>query len=179
MTGRVDEPVWSAISRRRSVRDYLDRPLDEAHVERILKAGRRAASSKNQQRRAFVVCRERELLLALSKVGDYAGPLAGAAMGVALVTEDPGTAKAPLSVYFDVGQAADSMMLAALEVGVGSVPITVYDQALIRRLLGLPDDRHCEFLISFGYPADPTDLTRPPKPGGRLPLDELVHEERW
>jgi nitroreductase len=175
----TQEPVWRAIQTRRSVRDYLDRPLDDAHVERILLAGRRAASSKNQQRRAFVVVRDRERLQALSRVGDYAGPLAGAAMGVALVTEDPATANAPLSVYFDVGQAADSMMLAALEVGVGSVPITVYDQPQVKAILGLPDDRHCEFLVSFGYPADPTDLTRPPKPGGRLPLEALVHEERW
>ena len=53
--GDADEPVWRAIQTRRSVRDYLDRPLEDAHVERILRAGRRAASSKNQQRRAFVV----------------------------------------------------------------------------------------------------------------------------
>lgn len=175
----LDEPVWRAIQTRRSVRDYQDRPLEDAHVERILRAGRRAASSKNQQRRAFVVVRDRARLEALATVGDYAGPLAGAAMGVALVTEDPATANSPLSVYFDVGQAADSMMLAALEVGVGSVPITVYDQGRIHDVLGLPDDRHCAFLVSFGYPTDPTDLTRPPKAGGRLPLDELVHEERW
>lgn len=173
------EPVWYAITRRRSVRDYEDRPLEAAHVERILRAGRRAASSKNQQRRAFVVCRDRDHLRELSTVGRWAGPLAGAAMGVALVTEDPTTAGAPLSDAFDLGQAADSMMLAAWEVGVGSVPITVYDQPLIRRLLGLPDDRHCPFLVSFGYPADPSDLTRPPAPGGRLPLEDLVHEERW
>ena len=32
-----------------------------------------------------------------------------------------------------------------------------------RRLLGYPADHHCEFLLSFGYPADPTDLTRPPR----------------
>ena len=174
-----DEPVWRAIQTRRSVRRYEDRALEDTHVERIVRAGRRAASSKNEQRRAFVVVRDRDRLRALSKVGDYASPLAGAAMGVALVTEDPATARAPLSVYFDVGQAADSMMLAALEVGVGSVPITVYDQPLVKELLGLPADRHCEFLISFGYPADPTDLTRPPKPGGRLPLGDLIHEERW
>ena len=179
MTDPATEPVWYAITRRRSVRRYQDRPLEDAHVERILKAGRRAASSKNQQRRAFVVVRDRERLRALSKVGNWAGPLADAAMGVALVTEDPKTAQAPLSVYLDVGQAMDSMMLAALEVGVGSVPITVYDQALIHEILTLPADRHCEFLISFGYPADPTDLTRPPKPGGRLPMDELVHWETW
>ena len=80
---------------------------------------------------------------------------------------------------FDLGQAADSMMLAAWELGVGSVPATVYDHDLARRLLGYPEDHHCEFLLSFGYPADPSDLTRPPKAGGRADLDELVHEERW
>ena len=83
MTDPATEPVWYAITRRRSVRTYQDRPLEDAHVERILKAGRRAASSKNQQRRAFVVVRDRERLRALSKVGNWAGPLADAAMGVA------------------------------------------------------------------------------------------------
>ncbi len=68
-----------------------------------------------------------------------------------------------MSVMFDLGQAADSMMLAAWELGIGSVPATVYDHALARELLGYPADRHCEYLLSFGYPADPADLTRPPR----------------
>jgi nitroreductase len=80
---------------------------------------------------------------------------------------------------FDLGQAADAMMLVAWELGVGSVPATVYDHDLARRLLGYPDDHHCEFLLSFGYPADPADMARPLKSGGRRPLDSLVHEERW
>jgi nitroreductase len=71
------------------------------------------------------------------------------------------------------------MMLVAWELGVGSVPATVYDQPMVSRLLGLPDDQHCEFLLSFGYPADPTDLTRPPRAGGRRGLSEIVREERW
>ena len=82
-------------------------------------------------------------------------------------------------VLFDLGQAADSMMLVAWSLGIGSVPATVYEHDQARDLLGYPADQHCEFLISFGYPADPTDLTRPPKAGGRLPLTDLVHEERW
>ncbi|HET7169147.1 MAG TPA: nitroreductase family protein, partial [Candidatus Limnocylindrales bacterium] len=85
----------------------------------------------------------------------------------------------PLSVMFDLGMAADSMILAAWELGIGSVPATVYDQDLARRLLGYPLDHHCEFLLSFGYPADPRDLVRPLQRGGRRPLSELVHEERW
>ena len=59
------------------------------------------------------------------------------------------------------------MMLAAWELGIGSVPATVYEHDLARELLGYPADQHCEYLLSFGYPADPDDLTRPPKAGGR------------
>jgi nitroreductase len=175
----TDDPVWAAISRRRAIRAFEDRPLEPAHLERILRAGRRANSSKNTQRWAFIVCRDREHLRALSKLGPWAGHLAGAAAGIALVTPDPRAADASLSIVFDIGQAADSMMLAAWELGIGSVPATVYDHGLARELLGYPEDRHCEYLLSFGYPADPADLTRPPKPGGRRPLDELVHDERW
>jgi nitroreductase len=80
---------------------------------------------------------------------------------------------------FDLGQAADSMMLVAWELGIGSVPATVYEHDVVQRLLGYPDGYHCEFLLSFGYPAEPSDLTRPLKVGGRLPLGDLVHRERW
>ncbi len=174
-----DQPVWAAIATRRAIREFSERPLEEAHLERILRAGRRANSSKNLQRWSFIVCRDRAHLVELSAVGPWAGHLAGAAVGIALVTPDPRASEAPLSVMFDLGQAADSMMLAAWELGVGSVPATVYEQDLARDLLGYPADHHCEFLLSFGYPADPTDLTRPAAAGGRRPLDDLVHEERW
>lgn len=175
----AEDPVWHAIRSRRAIRRFDDRPLDAAHLERILHAGRRAGSSKNLQRWAFIVCRDRAHLGELAAVGPYAGHLAGAAVGIALVTPDPAAADAPLSVMFDLGQAAENMMLAAWELGIGSVPATVYDQDLARRSLGYPADHHCEYLLSFGYPADPADLTRPPKPGGRVTLDAIFHEERW
>ena len=173
------DAVWDAVDSRRAIRRFADRPLEAAHLERILHAGRRANSSKNQQRWAFIACRDRAHLQELSAVGPYAGHLAGAAVAIALVTPDPTIADAPLSVLFDLGQAADSMMLVAWELGIGSVPATVYEHDLAQRLLGYPDGFHCEFLLSFGYPADPTDLTRPLKAGGRRPLDDLVHWERW
>jgi nitroreductase len=173
------EAVWAAISTRRVVRRFADRALAPEHLDRILHAGRRANSSKNSQPWAFIVCRDREHLRELAAVGPWAGHLAGAAVGIALVTPDPSRADAPLSVMFDLGMAADEMILAAWELGIGSVPATVYDHDLARRLLGYPDDQHCEFLLSFGYPADEGDLTRPLKPGRRRPLAEIVHEERW
>jgi nitroreductase len=169
----------------RVIRRFADRPLEPDHLDRILRAGRRAGSSKNLQRWTFIACRDRGRLEALSKVGPWAGHLAGAAVGIALVTPDPRGALdprgdgAPLSIMWDLGRAAQNMVLAAWELGIGSAPATVYDHDLARELLGYPADQHCEYLLSFGYPADPTDLTRPPKAGGRHDLDEMVRSERW
>ena len=171
--------VWDAVSTKRVIRQFSDRPIEPEDLVRILNAGRRAASSKNLQRWQFVVCRDREHLEQLATVGPWAGHLAGAAVAVALVTPDPKAADSPLSVTFDLGMAAGNMMLVAWELGIGSVPATVYEHDLARSLLGYPDDWHCEYLLSFGYPADATDLTRPAKRGGRRELDELVREERW
>lgn len=171
--------AWDAIRSKRMIRAFADRPLEPEHLERILDAGRHAASSKNTQRWDFIVCRDRDHLRELAAVGPWAGHLAGAAVGVALVTPDPYAPDAPLSILFDIGQAAANMQLAAWELGIGSVPATVYEHDLVRRLLGFPEDRYCEYMLSFGYPADPAKLSAPPKAGGRRALAEIVHEERW
>lgn len=171
--------VLEAIGGLRVVRRYADRPLAEAHLTAILNAGRRASSSKNRQRWDFIVVTDRERLVALSAVGPYAGHVARAAAAVALVIPDPGASERPHSVAWDLGLASQNMILAAWELGIGSCPITVYEPDLARSILGFPADHACEQLLAFGYPANPDDLTRPLKPGGRRPFDEIVHRERW
>ena len=171
--------VRTAIATKRAVRRFDPRPIDAEALARILWAGRRSGSAKNLQRWEFVVCRDAEHLAQLAAVGPWAGHLAGATLAVALVTPDPRAPDAALSIMFDLGLAAANMMLAAWELGIGSVPATVYEQDLARTLLDYPGSHHCEYLISFGYPADPSALDRPNKPGGRKTIDELVHQERW
>jgi len=161
------------------IRRFEARPLEPVHRERILDAGRHAGSSKNLQRWDFIVIDDRALLGELAAVGPYAGHLAGAAVAIALVTPEPMADGQPLSVMWDLGVAAQNMLLAAWELGIGSCPATVYDQPLARSLLGYPPDRHCEYLLSFGYPADPSELTNAPRAGGRKPLSDVVHEGRW
>ena len=178
-TEQTTMSTWQAIETKRVVRRFTDRPIEPDHLVRILNAGRRAASSKNLQRWDFIVCRDRDHLAQLSEVGPWADHLAGAAVAIALVTPDPTAADSPLSVMFDLGMAAANMMLAAWELGIGSVPATVYEHDRARELLGYPADHHCEYLISFGYPADPDILTRPNKAGGRQALTDIVHDERW
>jgi len=171
--------TWQAINSVRVVRRFTDEPVAPEHVERILNAGRRAGSSKNQQSWAFITVRDQQQLRLLSEVGRYAGHLAGAAMAVALVRPVANDEHHLRSIMWDLGRAAQNMVLVAWELGIGSVPATVYDLALASRLLGLPDDHRCDFLLSFGHPADPSVLTAPNRAGGRRSLTEIVHDERW
>ncbi len=171
--------TWEAINSLRVVRDFADQALEPWALERILHAGRRAGSSKNLQRWAFVVCRDRAHLAELASLGPWAGHVAGAAVAIALVTPDPRAPGAPLSIAWDLGRAAQNMVLAAWELGIGSVPATIYEHDRARALLGYPADWHCEYLLSLGYPADPRVLAAPKRAGGRRDLVDLVHEERW
>jgi len=168
-----------AISHQRVVRAFQERTLPDDVVATILDAGRRTGSSKNQQRWAFITVTDRATLGRLATVGPWCGHIAGAATAIALVTPDPRASGAPLSVMWDLGRAAQNMTLAAWALGVGSCPGTVYEQAACREILGYPEDRHCEFILSLGYPEDPADLTRPLKAGGRHELSSMVHAERW
>jgi nitroreductase len=170
--------VGEAIKTLRVVRRFRAEPLAVADLRAILDAGRRTDSSKNLQRWHFIVIRERATLTALAEVGDFAGHLAGGAAAIALITPDP-RAGEPLSVMWDLGRAAQSMTLAAWARGVGSVPATVYNQELCRRILGYPPDQHCEYLLNFGYPGHPEAAKRPLRKGGRRPIEDVVFYERW
>ena len=171
--------TWHAIDTTRAIRKFQDRRLEPDHLRRILDGGRRSGSSKNQQNWDFIVCTDREHLAQLAAVGPYAAHLAGAAAAIALVVPNPATHDAPYSIMWDLGRAAQNMTLAAWELGIGSAPATVYEQALARELLGYPADHWCEFLLSFGYAANPEALTWAKRAGGRKPLDAIVHTERW
>ncbi len=171
--------TWKAINSLRVVRDFAERTLSDDEVRRIVNAGRRAGSSKNSQRWGFVVVRERTRLRQLAEAGPFAGHLARAPVAVALVTPDPHADDAPLSVIWDLGRAAQNMVLAAWELGIGSCPATVYEPQRVKELLGIPADHHCEYLLSFGYPADPSVLTAPKASGGRRALQDVLHQERW
>jgi nitroreductase len=168
--------VSDAIRTKRAVRQFADQPLPEEAVLAILNAGRRAQSAKNIQPWHFIAIRQPATLQALSRLGEWAGHLAGAALGVAIITTDPASR---FSVMFDAGQSAAYMQLAAWEMGVGSCLATIYEPEQARQLLGFPQEMHLRIAISFGYPLDAALLSNPPKRGGRKELDEVIHWDQW
>lgn len=168
--------VSQAIQTKRATRKFKKEPLSKEEVRTILNAGRRAQSAKNSQPWDFIAVEDKKRLLDLSACGAYAGHLAGSALGVAIITP-PFTQR--FSVMFDAGQSAAYMQLAAWELGIGSVPATMYKRDKAREVLGFPEDKECYIALSFGYPEDEEALTRPPQKGGRRPFEETVHWETW
>ena len=167
--------VWDAIRTKRAVRKFTDQPLPDEVVNQILNAGRRSQSSKNSQPWSFIAIRDRDLLQKMSTTGDYMGHVAGAALCVAIVL--PTTNDRTIWHFFDAGQSASYMQLAAQELGVGSCLGTVYKPDEVRAILGMPEDQEVRIVISFGYPQP--EEPRPPRPGGRRTLDEVVHWDKW
>jgi len=92
-TGRIKGirmNISDAIRTKRAVRQFKDQALPEESVRAVLNAGRRSQSSKNTQPWQFIAVRGKETLKALSECGTYAGHLAGAALGVAILTPRTG-----------------------------------------------------------------------------------------
>ena len=169
--------TWDAIRSRRNVRSYQERAIAPEDLDRILEAGRRSPSAGNQQAWDFVVCTDREQLTRLARVWRGAGHVARSAATIALVAPNPDDARSRDLIQYDLGQATISIMLAAADLGIGSAHAAVSDQELARRLLGVPEDRFCAWLISLGVPADRplTPIERP----NRRPFDDVVHRGHW
>lgn len=168
--------VSDAIRTKRAVRKFKDKALPDEVTKAILNAGRRSQSSKNEQGWQFIAIQDKSILKALSECGTWAGHLAGAALGIAILTPDP-TVK--FQTMFDAGQASAFMQLAAWEMGVGSVPASIYEAEKAREILGFPSEWHLRIALSFGYPVDEEKLTAAPKKGGRRSLEEVAHWDRW
>ena len=81
---------------------------------------------------------------------------------------------------WDLGRAAQNMVLAAWSLRHRLVPGHGLRAGPVpARSWAIPADHHCEYILSFGYPADPGGPD-PSAEGGRpAQLDEVVHEERW
>lgn len=169
--------TWDAITSRRNVRQFADRPLSEEDLNRILEAGRRAPSSRNWQPWDFIVVTDREQLRELSGVWRGGGHVADSAATVVFVLPVVDDRAQRERAGFDTGQAAMQMMIAAADLGVGSGHSAVGDQDKARKLLGFPEDRYATIMIDFGYPADRP--LRPIRDPDRRPFDEVVHRGRW
>lgn len=169
--------TWDAITARRNVRDYSDQSIDDAALDRVLEAGRRSPSASNRQKWDFVVVTDREQLTELGTVWQGARHVPSSAATIVLVLPEPEAERYRLIDQYDLGQATMAMMLAATDLGIGTGHSAVGDQAAVRRILGLPSDRHAAYMLALGYPAD--GPLKPIRAPDRRRFDDVVHRGRW
>jgi SagB-type dehydrogenase family enzyme len=63
-----------------------------------------------------------------------------------------GTARSPRYVQLEAGHAAQNLLLQAVALGLGAVPIGAFDDTGVQRVLGLPSDHEPLYLIPVGNP---------------------------
>ncbi len=153
----------------RAIRDYKPDALKDDDLASILEAARWTGSSKNRQSWSFIAVTDHDRLQGLAEHGDFTQPVRDSAATVVLVQEPGGN-------MFDIGRAAQNMMLAAKAVGVASCPITLHRDAQARSFLGAPDGTVTRYAVALGYP---TDDAKPANRGGRKPVESVIKVDRY
>ncbi|MDU0460597.1 MAG: nitroreductase family protein [Geobacteraceae bacterium] len=179
-----------AIRNRHSVRRYADRPVEEEKLRAVLEAACLAPSWANLQCVRYVVVRDaatKRRISELSYVDSFF-----AARGYKTNPSQVALAEAPLVIvacalpnqsgdirgqqYYmtDVGLAAENLMLAAHDLGLGSVFVSIFEEKPLADLLDIPAYISIVGLFPLGYP-----LCEPVGGTPRKPLEETVFYEKW
>lgn len=167
--------VFEAIRTRRSIRKYLDKPVERENIERVLEAARLAPSGANRQTWKFIVVEDVNMrqALAMNTRGHYW--VARAPVIIAAVATDPTvmTGSREPAHRIDIAIALDHVTLAAHALGLGTCWIGAFDQRAAEDLLGVPDGMEVVLLMTLGYQKAP-GVDR-----GRKPLSEIIAYEKF
>lgn len=166
---------YEVLKKRRSIRKYKKLPIEQDKIDRILEAARIAPSAANFQPWHFIVIKDENIKHALKEA--YGREWFYTAPGIVCVCGEPGKAwvrrdgKNYLDV--DVSIAFEHLVLAAAAEGLGTCWIGAFDPAVVRRVLGLPDNIEPIAMTPIGFP----DET--PRPFSRKSTAEIVRADRW
>lgn len=190
------------ILKRRMVRNFADKPVDPAILDRILELARHAPSAGFTQGQSFIVVtspEKRKAIAATCEEDEYVqrgfAPFISKAPVVLIpctseaayhrryqeadkVNEDGSEIPWPVPYWFmDIGCAVMIALLAAIDEGLVSAFAGSKDLAALRALLDIPAEVTPVGVISLGYRAP--DVPSPSLQRGRKADAEYVHHERW
>ena len=156
-----------AIRRRRSVRRYTGDPIPREDLEKIVDAGRLAASGNNRQPWDFIVVTDRAMIDRLKVAAGWMDR-AGAIIAVVM---DPSS-----RWWLEDGSAAvENMLIASTALGYGSCWLEGYTlprEDEFKVLLGVPEGKRLLTLVPIGVPAEWPTVEK-------KPLEEVIHWERY
>lgn len=168
-----------AIRERISVRQYSDKEIGEAELQSILEAGMSGPTAVNARPWSFLVVRDPETLNKMADTnGRAAEPLRKAKLGILICGDlERAFQKAPEYWVIDGSIAAQNMILAAHDMGIGSVWLGTWPQQEKvegqAKLFNLPKTQIPHSIIAFGYPADPSTKEK------LIYEADRVHFDKW
>jgi nitroreductase len=157
--------IYEAAISRRSIREFKDIPAPYDVLEKCVNAARLAPSAMNSQLCEYIIVDEEQLLPRIfDAVGSWFGvprPKDGWPSGrrpkAYIITLINSQLEKELGgnirwTSYDVGMAAENMMLVALEQGIGSCAIASFKQAKLRQVLNIPDKYEIALGLALGFP---------------------------
>jgi len=146
-----------AINARRSVRKYMDRPVEFEKVTNIIDAATKAPSAGNLQAWKFILVTDRGMITQVSKysIEQYWIQTAPVVIIVCAVPEKPemyyGLRGKRLYNIQDCAAAIENILLAATDAGLGSCWVGAFEEDKIRSLFAIPADVRPQAIITLGY----------------------------
>jgi nitroreductase len=176
-----------SIERRRSIRKYLNTPVEDEKLQAILEAARLAPSGNNKQPWRFIVLKREENRLAAARatgnqmwIAEAPVVIVGVADVAARGVESAGLVLDEHSPDWDLKRAirdtaiaTEHILLEAENQGLGTCWCGMFEQAVIRKVLGVPEDKFVLAVIPLGYAA------QAPSARPRKSLDKIVSFEGW
>lgn len=148
------------LQKRRSIRRFLERPVENEKVDLLVEAALRSPSSRGVNPWEFVVVRDRGMLASLARAKEHGSSFLGSApLGIVVCAD---ARKSDVWVE-DASIATIVLQLAAESLGLGSCWIQIRDrphsqertaQDYVAGLLHLPADVMVEAMVAVGYPAE-------------------------
>lgn len=175
--------VKTAIETRRSVRKFLDKPVEREKINACLEAARLAPSACNSQPWHYIVVDDPQVKAAFCKEafsGVYnISTWAAKAPVLVAVVSDRGNFTARIGNFFrrtefylvDQGISGEHFVLRAWELGLGTCWIGWLNSNKAEQFFKLPKGKKIEHLFAVGYPA--ADVPSAPA-HGRKKLEEMV-----
>jgi len=150
--------LYELIISRRSIRQFKHKPIGHKIIEKLIDAARLAPSAANLQPLEYIVVDEKEhkkLLFPCLKWASYIAP-----QGDPLPGHEPAAyiivlvnSRIRESGYeYDVGAAAENMILAAWEQGIGSCWLISVDRDKVREMLKVPEEYKIDSVLALGFP---------------------------
>ena len=149
--------AMTALMTRRSVRQFDGRPVPREALEKIVDAGRLAATARNEQPWEFVVVTQPERLRMFAALTDYGRFMAEAGACIVVFCKDT-------KYYLEDGCAATENLLgAATALGIQSCWVAGDKKAYapaVAKLAGVPEGYKLISLVVLGYETKPASMPK-------------------